>query len=304
MRMENYAVIDIGSNTIRLCVYAVDGNDFKLLTKKRCMAGLAAYVDKNKNLKDDGIKKLIGALKSFKTIYSSYNAKVLAFATASLRLVKNQKDVKTRIFRELGLDVEIISGKDEAASSFAGAMHCTSTEEGLMVDIGGASTELVYFKDRKIIKSHSFPLGSLTCYEKYISRIIPTRLEQAKIKRDVLEFLDGANVPDSAYGKPICGVGGSIRNALKMYQVYYDDGEDQMFYENFKDLLKQFRAEKKEYLEVILKTAPHRVHTIIPGMIILKTIAKYFKCPNIMVSKFGIREGYLLKNAGMKYDAK
>lgn len=303
--MGNYAVIDIGSNTIRLCVYAVDGRDFRLLTKKRSMAGLASYVDKGGNLKDDGIKKLLNALKSFRFIYEPYHAKVLVFATASLRFVKNQKEVKKHILRELGLDVEIISGKDEAAYSFAGAMHCISTEEGLMVDIGGASTELVYFKNRKIIKAFSFPLGSLTCYEKYISRIIPTRLEQEKIKRDVLEFLDGASVPDSAYNKPICGVGGSIRNALKMYQVYYDDGgDDQMFYENFKDLLKQFRAERKEYLEVILKTTPHRVHTIIPGMIILKTIAKYFKCPNIIVSKLGIREGYLLKNVGKNYDAK
>lgn len=70
---------------------------------------------------------------------------------------------------------------------------------------------------------------------------------------------------------------------------------NEMSYEKFKDILKLFKAEKKEYLTAILQTAPHRIHTIIPGMIILKTIARYFECTNICKSNFGIREGYLMK---------
>lgn len=296
--MENVAVIDIGSNTIRLCVYAIKGDDFALLAKKRSVAGLASYVNESDKLNEDGIEKLIEVLQGFVKFCAPYNVtKVLPFATASLRLIKNQKAVVKRIRLETGLEVKIISGGAEAGYSFSGAMHCLNEKEGLLIDIGGASTELVYFRNQRIIKSYSFPLGSLSAYEKHVRKIVPTSLEQEKIKRDILEFLDGTNIPDSALGSPLCGVGGSIRNTFKIYQnIYKEKNPKKMNFEKVRDMLKLFKTEKKENLDIVLKIAPHRIHTIIPGMIILKTIAKYFKCSDIFVSKFGIREGYLMQN--------
>lgn len=100
--MKKYAIIDIGSNTIRLCIYQVQGHSFKLVAKKRNVAGLAAYVDRKAsdvnrkyNLQEEGIEKLISVLQDFKV------------------------------------------------------------DDGLLVDIGGASTELVYFKNQKVVKSYS-----------------------------------------------------------------------------------------------------------------------------------------------------
>ena len=293
--MKNYAIIDIGSNTIRLCIYEVIGNDFKLIDKKRSVAGLASDVE-NGNLKSDGIKRLIAVLNDFKTkIFSHQVTQIFAFATASLRLVKNRETVLKKVLFVTSIRVKILSGKEEAEYSFLGATLCLNVYEGILVDIGGASTELVYFKNNQIVKSYSFPIGSLNSYEKYVSRIIPTKMEQQKIKGAVLEFLDGIDVPDSAYQKKIYGVGGSVRNTFKIYNRLCNNETNEMSYEKFKDILKLFKAEKKEYLTAILQTAPHRIHTIIPGMIILKTIARYFECTNICKSNFGIREGYLMK---------
>lgn len=293
--MKKYAIIDIGSNTIRLCVYKVTDVGFSLVAKKRSVAGLASYVDKKGNLREDGIKKLIAVLESFKTVYEPLKVtKVLPFATASLRLVKNKEQIVKRIQKETGLLVKVLRGSEEAKLSFEGARSNLGLKSGLLVDIGGASTELVYFKNGNLVKAYSFPLGSLSCYERYVSRVIPTRIEQERIKRDILEAMDVVDLPDAANKLPIVCVGGSVRNAGKIYQTIYGESENEMSYENFKDILQQFRAEKKEYLDIILKVAPHRIHTLIPGMIILKTIAKYFKSKKLIISKYGIREGYFL----------
>lgn len=73
--MKKYAIIDIGSNTIRLCIYQVQGHSFKLVAKKRNVAGLAAYVDRKAsdvnrkyNLQEEGIEKLISVLQDFKEV--------------------------------------------------------------------------------------------------------------------------------------------------------------------------------------------------------------------------------------------
>lgn len=300
--MKKYAIIDIGSNTIRLCIYQVQGHSFKLVAKKRNVAGLAAYVDRKAsdvnrkyNLQEEGIEKLISVLQDFKEVCKTYSVtSVMPIATASLRLISNARDVVNRVQKEVGFKIEILSGNEEATFSYAGARQGFKVNDGLLVDIGGASTELVYFKNQKVVKSCSMPIGSLNCYEKYVSRIIPTKVEQNRIRRDVLEMLDGISLPDSARGLTLCGVGGSVRNIGKLHRSLFNGNGENISYKDLKNILEHFKEEKKACLDVILKVAPHRIHTLVPGMVILKTIAKYFDCKDILVCKYGVREGYFV----------
>ena len=101
----------------------------------------------------------------------------------------------------------------------------------------------------------------------------------------------------------VCGVGGTIRNVDRLNSYFYDLSKNNRFViaDNLNWMVKKLenRENKKlvprETLETLLKVVPERVRTIMPGMIILNTIVKYFNVQSIYVSRAGVREGYLYK---------
>ena len=145
-----YALIDMGSNSIRLSVYELDQTDFKILFREKIMAGLAGYVEHGR-LTQEGIDCACRSLREFQNTLDLLHIRQMAvFATASLRNVSNTAQAVDRIHRVTGIPVEVISGEAEAEYGFQGAVCDVQTPEGLFVDIGGASSELALFSDRRV----------------------------------------------------------------------------------------------------------------------------------------------------------
>ena len=163
-----YAVIDIGSNTIRLVLYrVVDGEPRQMLNSKQA-AGLAGYVDKEQRLTQKGIQKAIEVLRKFQLILESVTPReTFVFATASLRNVVNTQEVVQAIRKACGLEVRVLTGKEEALLDYSGALQALHVQDGLMVDIGGGSTELVRFREGKAQCACSLPMGSLNMYTRF-----------------------------------------------------------------------------------------------------------------------------------------
>ena len=168
-------------------------------------------------------------------------------------------------------------------------------DSGLLIDIGGGSTEFVFYKDKKICKTYSIPLGSLSLYANFVSGLIPTREEYKKMKKYVREQL--ANIdPGEAPTSILCGVGGTTRATCKLVNDYFDIplANRKISPEQLKKLMKSFFHER-DGVDRILRVVPDRIHTIIPGMVILKAITAFYECENIIISEYGVREGYLIK---------
>ena len=137
-----YALIDMGSNSIRLTVYDLDKSGFKILFKEKIMAGLAGYVEHGR-LTQDGIDCACRSLREFQTTLELLHIGHLAvFATASLRNISNTSQAVEQIRQETRVEVEVLSGEAEAECGFYGAVCDTELAEGLFGDIGGASSEL------------------------------------------------------------------------------------------------------------------------------------------------------------------
>ena len=131
-----YAIIDIGSNTIRMVLYKVINNEIQQMLNSKIPAGLAGYIDNNNMLSKKGILKAIEALSKFQIILESVAVKeVHAFATASLRNISNSEEVLAEIKKHFSFDIEIISGKEEALYDYYGAMKSISSGNGLLVDV-------------------------------------------------------------------------------------------------------------------------------------------------------------------------
>lgn len=289
-----YGVIDIGSNTMRLSVYKVAGNSFSLMLTKKSMAGLAGYVDKKGHLSPRGVKRAVGVLTGFKQILQNIDVKeVFVFATASLRNIKNTDETLEKIHQKTGFHVDLVSGEREAQLDYIGAAHFLKLDQGVLIDIGGGSTELVFYADGKIEQALSIPIGSLSLYTKHVKDILPTEKELSKIKDSIKTELKKIDI---AGNYPIiCGVGGSIRCACKLCNEVYALPDDHRSIEikALNKMLHQMHEDRKFAVQMILKAAPDRIHTILPGITILQMAAAKFGGENILVSEYGVREGYL-----------
>lgn len=158
-----YAVIDIGSNTIRLCIYQAAGTNFRRLFSAKETAGLASYIKKG-IMRADGINKAAEVLSYFATILTQFTLKdIYVFATAPLRNISNTLQVTSALYQKTGFDIDVLSGKQEALYSYYGAMHGIQSSDGLLTDIGGGSTELVSFQDGRQRLLTVSPSAPSTC---------------------------------------------------------------------------------------------------------------------------------------------
>ena len=271
------AIIDIGSNSIRLTLYETEGQSFKILFREKIMAGLAGYVEDGK-LSAEGIECACAGLLTFRKILQTLQIEnTRIFATASLRNVSNTERALSVIRVATGFSVEVISGEDEALFGYTGAMQELHLTGGAFLDIGGASTEIVTFEDGAPVDFASFPIGSLKRLRQEISKTI--------------DISDGALAPRAL----LVGVGGTARAALKLARHYCGISDDcrSMTAEQLDSLCAFLCSGKKEASDLILRLEAERIHTLVPGLLILQHVFHLFHAEQLVIGKYGVREGYL-----------
>ena len=272
------AVIDIGSNSMRLSVYeTTETGTFTILFKDKIMAGLAGYVEEGA-LSPEGITRAILGLRSFRGTLRALNIpQVAVFATASLRNIRNTAQAVAEIQRGTGFAIEVLSGEEEARLGYAGAMEELALSEGLFVDIGGASTEVVRFAHGQLVSAVSCPVGSLKLYRDWVKKILPNQQAVESMKKAIRQATRGVVEGPVRQGLPLVCVGGTARAALKLA----------------KQVSALLCSSHKAAADLILKVEPERIHTMIPGLLILRHMVEGFGAGEMIVSKYGVREGYL-----------
>ena len=289
----NVAITDLGSNTVRLSIYEIEGDTFRLLLSKKEMASLAGYVENGKMSKE-GLRVASEVILSFKKIVEHFNiAYFKVFATASLRNVKNADECLSYIHQKTGVAIELLSGEEEALLDFKGALLLQDVRDGLLVDIGGGSTELVLFKDRISLMALSLPFGSLSLYREFVNDIMAKEKELDDIRKYVKRSLPAISFHDGQF-KTIVGVGGSIRALRKLVRrLKKQDDLNTITYKDIEGIIKDSNRHRAELLKLILKTAPERIHTILCGATTLLSIMDFYDLKSVSVSDYGVREGYV-----------
>ena len=288
-------IVDLGSNTIRLSIYHWEGQDFRLLLNKKTMAGLAGYVQGGV-LSDSGILVACRTLSSYRALLDNFQvSKMHVFATASLRNISNTGEAVETIRDVTGIPVEVLSGDEEAALSCKGAVLPGGESTGLLADIGGGSCALVSYEDMSITSACSLPVGSLSLYTRFVNGLFPTPEERKAMRAYVEEQLDRARTAGVRRSR-LCGVGGTIRALNKLsVDVFHKPPESRsMTAEELRELYKLLKKDGRDTLRQILHAAPDRVHTLVPGLVILNTIIKAYGVEQVTASSSGVREGYLM----------
>lgn len=290
------AILDMGSNTMRLSVYQIeDDGHFHSLFSEKETAGLVNYISDGK-MSVEGMDKACAVILRFKQLLSQIGMEEInIFATASLRNIQNTEEAVEYIKEKTGEKPDVISGQEEAELGYYGALSDINIGTGTAFDIGGGSTEIVHFCSGDIIYAKSYGIGSLNLFNSYVKGLWPDTDEEKKIKHRVKEVLSEAvtNSPSET----ICGIGGTNRALLNISNAYFKKPSDNNMItkDELKKLKKVILAKDDITKKLILKNCPDRLHTIIPGMLITCEMAKIFKSDQIIISKNGVREGYLCK---------
>lgn len=296
-----YGVIDIGANTIRINIYNLEDNKLKLIIQKKTTAGLASYVDNN-TLSKKGINKLIKTLTRFiKILQYTQTDATYVFATASIRNVENSQEIINEVYEKTSFNVDLLSGEAEAKLVYRGVLEIYSDiENGIIVDIGGGSTEIVILKNKHIKNEISLSEGSLSLYTKFVKGILPTKNEIDKLQNHFLKLLEQSALVKKEITTMI-GVGGTIRATGNITSEYFDlDSNIELDSKIIIEMLTKLCKKEKNATRTILQIVPERIHTIIPGMIILSSILTYFNIKEVLISDNGVREGYLLTKVSLE----
>lgn len=288
-------IVDLGSNTIRLSIYQYEGQRVKLLLKQKAMAGLAGYVQDGA-LSPSGILAACRVLSDYRALLDNLSVpSMYVFATASLRNISNTGEAVMEIQKATGISVSVLDGVTEAALAFRGAALGGQGSAGLLTDIGGGSAELVTYQEGVITSAASLPLGSLSLYTRCVSDLFPTPAECQTMHALVHRKLDAVRTP-GLQCRDLCGLGGTVRAALKLAVESFgkDPDDPTLSAGELEELYQRLARGGKDALQHILRSVPDRVHTILPGLIILRCIVSAYGVERVSVSSTGVREGYLM----------
>lgn len=208
--MENLktAIIDIGSNTIRLVLYSYDKNEgLREFGNIKTVARLRTYILPSGEMSEEGILLLTDILNSFKLILADYRVTdVKAAATAAVRQAINNAEIIARMKEKTGLSIDILSEEEEAYYGFVAVANSMDTPSAITIDIGGGSTEITVFKNKKLQKTISFPFGTVSLMQKFVRGTIISTDEREQLRSFVtnqfssVEWMKEIKLPVIAIG--------------------------------------------------------------------------------------------------------
>lgn len=318
--MPLIGIIDLGSNSIRLVVYetknpqkpsrpqkaeaAVENGDrscakkqFRSVMDKKKIAGLSAYVTDGR-LTREGIDCAIEAVQGHVRSANNVGCKdIRLFATAVVRNCDNSKKAADRIAKATGVEVDVISAADEAHLGFVGATCDRRIDEGTLIDIGGGSTELTSVRDGKDRRDVSIPQGSVSSYAEFVKMILPTPDEEASMRRAFDARLDALDGLDDFKAGRLYGIGGSVRAIDKLYAAAFSNDNRMHTLEAYQiGALQSLLQEKPSaFAHAATKAVPERMHTVVPGIVIVRALMEKLGAESLTICKYGVREGYLLE---------
>lgn len=285
------AAIDIGSNAVRLLIEEAiitskNEHYFKKISLTRVPIRLGEDVFTTGAISDDKAKKLVKAMKAFRFLMEANDVEVFrACATSAMRESINGKEVQKMIKKDAKLDVELISGEEEADLIFSNFdnsnVELDKTKTYLYIDVGGGSTEVTLIKRGERVDSYSFRLGSVRLLKDSVPEFVWDDACK-KIRRMVKDEKDVIAI----------GTGGNINRIFKESRHRF--GEHIKVSEIIRVIteIEQFNYEDRMR---ILKLKPDRADVIVPAGKIYTTFMKAGNSKTMIVPKVGLSDGIISK---------
>jgi len=286
------AVIDVGSNSVRLVIYRVDGRALWTIYNEKVVAGLGKDLTATRRLSPEGVEAAVGALRRFRSVLDGWRAEeVTACATAAVREAADGKAFLKRVEDETGLEVRVLSGEEEARYAALGVICGQPDAEGVVGDLGGSSLELVRLNGMAHIEGVTVPLGPFALGA-------PKPLNAERTKRLVDDHLSPLA---NRYASPeFHAVGGAWRNLALLHMQLADyplhvAHQYEIGRSDALDLARFVQRQSRSSLEGIEGLSKKRFDTLPYAALVLERLIERLGVEKLVVSAYGVREGLLLE---------
>ena len=295
--MQRIAIIDIGSNSARLVISHIYKNGaYNMVYNQKEALRLSQKVDGQNLLTEEAFTSTLDTMRSFAHMCKIYQAdKTIAVATAAIRNASNGPELVAKVAEQTGIQLHIISGKTEAYISYLGVINTLDVKNGIIFDLGGGSTELILFKNRKILESISLPLGAVNT-----TGMFNTRNEMPpNVYNDLNAFVMSrlAQYPWLKQSNlPLIGVGGTARTVAKIIQrakKYPATKIHNYSYpiQTFRSFFNKLCLTNLEQRKKISGLSTERSDIILAGSSIISCLLEATGAKKLITSGCGLREG-------------
>ncbi len=312
---ERYASIDIGTNTLRLLIAESNSRDaYKVVYRDRAVTRLGGkFSEEDGSIDDDAASRTINVLGRFSNSLIKYKVNnVKAVGTSVIRRARNRVEFLNEVYKKTGLNVDVITGNDEALLTLRGVLQVIAGNGRYVVmDIGGGSTEYILGHDDEESHAYSIEMGVVSLTEKFILSDPPTHMEQSRLENKIeAELTDliskiNANQPDLSFfsgdkGAILVGTAGTpttlaaIDQGMEVYKPEMINS-----YQLSLDRLKTMYGSLSGLTLMARRKIPSlekgREDVILAGILIILKTMELLNFKEMVVSDSGLLEGVMLE---------
>lgn len=294
------AVVDLGSAAVRCVVAKVWPHvGYKILARTRVPTRLGA--GPSGRLSRAAITRTLHAVHRFLAEHSSKRRgpRVIAVATAAVRDAANREALLMPLRRDLGIDVRVLSARDEARLGVTAAVRSLPFEEAVVADLGGSSLQLSRVRDGIMVSTVSLPLGAVRSTRRYLRHDPPTPRELRALRTEIRRHLAGA-LPGAQRRDLVVGLGGTIRNLaaihLRARHGRRNDRHGLVLRQSdvtaIRERLEGRSARKRRKIRGL---SPDRADVILAGAIAIEDVLVFGGYRRLVVCARGVYDGVLLR---------
>ncbi|HEY8303297.1 MAG TPA: hypothetical protein VIG42_01795 [Solirubrobacteraceae bacterium] len=303
---ERVAVIDLGSNSFRMVVFATSGAEWVRERESSVAVRIGEGLAASGRLSEEAMARALHTLDEFTALCRQHGLReceVDAVATSAIRDAENGRAFLERVRARTGLDVRILSREQEARYGYLAAVHSTTLSDGCVLDLGGGSMQLVRVAGRIARESGSWRLGAVRMTERFLSDEGPThpakRGQCKALQAHVARKLERAPWLAAA-GSQLIGLGGTVRNlaAAAERAAGLPDEQVQGFVLErgaLDELIGRLAALPAVQRSEVPGIKPARADIVLAGALVIQEVMRRGEFDALEVTGAGLREGILVE---------
>lgn len=304
-KVEKVGIIDLGSNSARLVLAEItDDGYFRVFDQLKDTVRLSHDMERDGFLKPVRVAQTIKTLKSFKRLCDAYGVeKIISVATAAVRRAKNQKSFLEEVYVTCGIKLRVLTHEEEGLLVYTGVINSMDIPKGLIIDIGGGSTNLIYYNRRNIIEHETLPFGAVTLTDLFANDNMSSEEQTHAIEEFFTEQLSKLSwLKDIDPETKLIGVGGSFRNLARISKRVRKYPLDAIHYytlpitdlNNVYDMVRVLDLDKKKKIKGLTTS---RADIFQSALAVMKSFTDNTNFGEITISGSGLREGMLFNLA-------